>query len=77
MTPAAGVPLSSVQALAASPDALFLGGPEGVFRYRSGKFEQVPAGDGQGFEDGVTAMAYDRGVLYAGTRRGFLILKGM
>ena len=71
----AGSPLPSVSAMAASPTSLFVGGPNGLFRYRSGTFHPVTFGESAGGETPVTALAYSDGVLYAGTPRGLAILK--
>ena len=71
----AGSPLPSVSAMAASPTSLFVGGPNGLFRYGSGTFHPIPFGEAAGGEKPVTALAYSDGVLYAGTPRGLAILK--
>jgi ligand-binding sensor domain-containing protein len=75
--PVPGSPVSSVTAMAGSADALFLAGPEGLFRYSSGSFQPISLGEFPEDARAVTALAYSGGTLYAGTPGGLLVLKGL
>ncbi len=71
-------PMSAVLCLAASPKALYLGGREGLARYRDGRFEMLRAKvDDSPVRIGrVNALLVRGDTVYAGTSGGLLEIKG-
>jgi len=71
-------PLSAVFCLAASRNALYLGGREGLVRYRGGRFEMLRAkiGDSPLRVGRVNALLVREDTVYAGTSGGLLEIKG-
>jgi ligand-binding sensor domain-containing protein len=71
-------PMSAVFCLAASPKALYLGGREGLARYRNGRFEMLRAKiDDSPLRIGrVNALLVRGDTVYAGTSSGLLEIKG-
>jgi hypothetical protein len=70
------LPLSAVFCLAAGPDALYLGGPEGLVRHREGRFEPFPGTDPAGKIGRVNALLFHEGALYVGAADGLLRIDG-
>lgn len=76
--PSLGIfPLSAVFCLAASPRALYLGGREGLVRYRDGRFEMLHPKVGKSpLRVGrVNALLVRENTVYAGTSGGLLEIK--
>lgn len=71
-------PLSAVFCLAASPKALYLGGREGLVRYRDGRFEMLRAtiDDSPLVVGRVNALLVRGDTVYAGTSGGLLEITG-
>lgn len=69
-------PLTAVFAMAASPSSLYLGGGEGLYRYRSGRVERFSPEDGVPAVGRVNAVLWRDGVLFAGTSAGLFIVRG-
>ncbi len=71
-------PLSAILCLAASPKALYLGGREGLVRYRDGRFEMLRAkiDDTPLVVGRVNALLVRGDTVYAGTSGGLLEIKG-
>ena len=72
----ATLPLSAVFCLAAGPEALYLGGPEGLVRQRGGRFEPFPSGDLALRVGRVNALLFHEGALYVGAAEGLLRIEG-
>lgn len=71
-------PMSAVFCLAASPKALYIGGREGLVRYRNGRFELLRAkiDDSPLVVGRVNALLVRGDTVYAGTSGGLLEIKG-
>ena len=71
-------PMSAVFCLAASPKALYLGGREGLARYRDGRFEMLKTkiDDSPLLVGRVNALLVRGDTVYAGTSSGLLEIKG-